>query len=455
MGGLPEGWAWAELGHVAHTALGKMLDKKNSSGTNPQRYLRNVNVQWGRIDTDDLLTMDIASDELERFTVCQGDLLVCEGGEFGRCAIWHREEPVAFQKALHRIRCGPTVEVRYLRYFLEFAARSGRLDRFATGSTIKHLPQQRLREIPIPIPPLAEQHRIVEALEEQLSRLDAAEGTLKAARRRLDSFLHAAVDEQLAEAKDAPRAQLGQLLREPLRNGHSAKATTDVNGVRTLTLTAVTTGEFSDANTKLTVADRGRVHNLWLEPDDILIQRSNTPELVGTAALYDGERGWAIYPDLLIRVRVASKLLPAYLLLELQSRRGRAYFKSRAKGLSGSMPKVDQATIEGFELAVPDLELQKQIVLDVQDDQDRISRLRAEISSGQRRAASLRSALLRTAFTGDLVPQSPEDEPAAELLARLAAERAAATPRKTATATKPAPDPTPAPTNAVQQEFKL
>src|SRR3954447_18945009 len=76
---------------------------------------------------------------------------------------------------------------------------------------------------------------------------------------------------------------LGALLREPLRNGHSAKSTTDPAGVRTLTLTAVTKGDFSEENTKLTVAKPDAVVDLWLRPGDLFIERSNTPELVGTA----------------------------------------------------------------------------------------------------------------------------------------------------------------------------
>src|SRR5690606_20626120 len=115
-----------------------MLDKKQSTGQNPTPYLRNVNVQWGCIDTGDLLTMDIEPEDLYRFTVSKGDLVVCEGGEIGRCAIWNRDEPIAYQKALHRVRVSEALETRYLRYYLEYAASTGKLARFATGSTIKH-----------------------------------------------------------------------------------------------------------------------------------------------------------------------------------------------------------------------------------------------------------------------------------------------------------------------------
>src|SRR5262249_38179224 len=108
------------------------------------------------------------------------------------------------------------------------------------------------------------------------------------------------------------------LLREPLRNGHSAKRAHD-GDVRTLTLSAVTDSDFSERNTKLTAADRDQVRDLWLEPGDIFVERSNTPELVGTAALFRGVRTFAIFPDLLIRVRPAENVLPVYVEAVLRS----------------------------------------------------------------------------------------------------------------------------------------
>src|ERR1041385_4409592 len=106
--------------------------------------------------------------------------------------------------------------------------------------------------------------------------------------------------------------RLSCLLREPLRNGHSAKRSPNSNGVRTLTLTAVTKGDFSEENTKITIASLEHIGDLWLCPGDILIERSNTPELVGTARLYNGPEKYAIFPDLLLRARVATPIPPGF-----------------------------------------------------------------------------------------------------------------------------------------------
>lgn len=113
---------------------------------------------------------------------------------------------------------------------------------------------------------------------------------------------------------------LGDLLRELLRNGHSAKQSGDGKGAPTFFLSAFTYGDFGQTNIKMTVADPSRVAGLWAEPEDIYIERSNTPELVGTARLYDGPRRRAIVPDLVIGVRLKTdEALPRF--VEQRARR--------------------------------------------------------------------------------------------------------------------------------------
>ncbi|WP_189267706.1 hypothetical protein [Streptomyces fuscichromogenes] len=363
------------------------------------------------------------------------------------------------------------VSKRWLVHFLRSPQARVHVEGNASGTkdAMRNLSQEALRRMPVPLPPLAEQYRTVEALEEQLSRLDAAVDNLITGQRRARGLGSATLAAILKKVGNVPTKRLGNLLGEPLRNGHSAKATTDLTGIRTLNLTAVTQGNFSDDNTKLTVADPYRVRDLWLTKGDILVQRSNTPELVGTTAMYEGSDGWAIFPDLLIRVRVNDEVLPEFVTLVLQSRRGREYFKSRAKGLAGSMPKIDQAAIEDFTVPVPEVDVQERIVAELRDELDRVSRVSFELDRARKRATGLRNALLHKAFTGELVPQNPNDEPAQVALTRIAAERSAQLkakrPRKVtakkpaipraASPSDPAPEPTAAPALAVQQEFEL
>ena len=100
---IPEGWKWVRLPSVSSSCLGKMLDRQKNSGT-LMPYLRNVNVRWGSFDLTDLLEMKFEDVEDDRFLIRKNDLVMCEGGEPGRCAIWTQDTPIHFQKACHRIR---------------------------------------------------------------------------------------------------------------------------------------------------------------------------------------------------------------------------------------------------------------------------------------------------------------------------------------------------------------
>ncbi|MCK6504165.1 hypothetical protein L6R53_12315 [Myxococcota bacterium] len=135
-------------------------------------------------------------------------------------------------------------------------------------------------------------------------------------------------------------AQLGGLLREPLRNGKSARASVSGEGVRVFTLTAVTKGDFSEENTKVSVLRPEDADDVWAEPGDIFIERSNTPELVGTAALYTGRRRFAVFPDLLIRVRLDERLDERFLAHFLRSEAARRYFVPTRKRKSRTSPFV-------------------------------------------------------------------------------------------------------------------
>lgn len=289
----------------------------------------------------------------------------------------------------------------------------------ATGSTFTAVAKDQIRRHPFLVPPMAEQDRIVAAIEEQFSRLDAAERSLQSARRRLHQLRPRVID---AATDGYPMKPLGELLREPLRNGHSAKRSPG-GKIPVFTLTAVTARDFSDRNMKLTDADPRRVENLWVESGDILIERSNTPDLVGTAALYSGPSKRAIFPDLLIRVRMGSAILPEYAELGLRSTRLRRYFQRTAKGIAGSMPKIDQGAILAAQLPLPPIEEQDRIVADVSRELTILDSLTTAIDHALIRSEQLRRAILGRAFSGRLVPQDPSDEPASVLLNRVEKER--------------------------------
>jgi type I restriction enzyme S subunit len=165
-------WQTKKLGEVADTQLGKMLNKSKQTGKNSRLYLRSLNVQWGRIDTSDLNEMDFFPEEMEKFMAKKGDLLICEGGDSGRAAIWDKDESIGFQNALHRVRAKGEVTNKYLFYYIEWLVKNKRIEHLFNGVTIKHFPQEKLRTVEISYPTIDEQNRIIELIERDFSRLD-------------------------------------------------------------------------------------------------------------------------------------------------------------------------------------------------------------------------------------------------------------------------------------------
>ena len=157
-------WEKVRLGDVTDSCLGKMLDQEKNKGEY-QPYLANLNVRWGTFDLDNLSQMRFEYDEQERYGLRYGDLVVCEGGEPGRCAIWKDQIPgMKIQKALHRVRVHRCLDYRYLFYWFLLAGKRGILEQYFTGATIKHLPGQKLKSVVIDMPPIETQHRIADIL---------------------------------------------------------------------------------------------------------------------------------------------------------------------------------------------------------------------------------------------------------------------------------------------------
>ena len=157
-------WKQAPLGELAEAQLGKMLDQKKNVGEY-RPYLGNDNVQWNHFQLDEIKKMRFEDSELERFRLRRGDLLVCERGGPGRCALWESDDEVYYQKALHRVRVGKELEPRYLLYYLINIGKTKEIQSYYTGgATIKHLPAAALKRVVISYPSPSVQRRIADIL---------------------------------------------------------------------------------------------------------------------------------------------------------------------------------------------------------------------------------------------------------------------------------------------------
>ena len=178
VGVIPEDWRVSAIGTEFRVQLGKMLDAAKNSGV-PKPYIGNRSVQWGRIDVDDIDTVPMTLADLQRFRLRRGDLLVCEGGEIGRAAIW--DEPIPecyYQKALHRLRPTRNYDIYLMMSLLQLWASTGSLANYVTQTSIAHFPKDKLEIVPLPVPPPAEQRAIAEALSDVDGLLAALEALI-------------------------------------------------------------------------------------------------------------------------------------------------------------------------------------------------------------------------------------------------------------------------------------
>lgn len=175
LGYYPKDWKRESLGALFEMQLGKMLNPKARLSNSPSPYLTNRHVQWGNIDCQDLEYMDFSANERQKFRLQYGDLLVCEGGEVGRTAIWKDEiEECYFQKALHRLRPkDDRIIPEYMLVYMQQAAQTGRFLHLTVQTSIAHLPQEKMALLKVVLPPRDEQERMVEiwsSLDDEIER---------------------------------------------------------------------------------------------------------------------------------------------------------------------------------------------------------------------------------------------------------------------------------------------
>lgn len=202
LGSIPKDWPLSPVSTQFEVMLGKMLNADRAQGAHLRPYLRNVNVQWDRVDTEKLAAMDFPPNERRRYELRPGDLLVCEGGEPGRAAIWDgRVKELYYQKALHRLRPRDHSLPRWLYYCMRAATAQNVFSAEGNTTTIAHLTREQLKAHRFPFPPPETQARLVRQLDETMDRATAL-------RRAMTDQVHRLVERQDALITAAVTGQI-------------------------------------------------------------------------------------------------------------------------------------------------------------------------------------------------------------------------------------------------------
>ncbi|MBI5757010.1 MAG: restriction endonuclease subunit S [Planctomycetales bacterium] len=395
------GWEIKTVSEVAKHSLGKMLDKAKNKGT-PRDYLRNVNVRWFTFDLSDLLQMRFLDDEEPKFTATKGDVLICEGGYPGRAAIWDEDYPIHFQKAIHRVRFHEPERNKWFVYHLHFLDLSGELRQYFTGTGIQHFTGETLARLPIPLPPLAEQRRIVGILDEAFEGLATAkanaEQNLQNARALFESHLQAVFTQRGDGWGEKTIEEVCVIGDGNHSSNYPTKDELVEVGVPFIRATNLVAGRVSGYDMRFLSAEKhAQLKKGHLKTGDILI--TNRGE-IGKTAIVDSAYDNANLNSQIAWLRCRDGMKNKFLFHVLNSSDIQQHFQSSKSGAA-----LQQFTIKQLKaLKVPSPPMPKQHVIVEQLDSLSEETQRLE-SLYQRKLAALdelKKSLLHRAFSGQL-----------------------------------------------------
>lgn len=172
---IPESWKWVRLGEIFEHKTGKTLNGSSNKGTVLKKYITTSNLYWNTFDFTKVKEMFFTNEEVEKYSVKKGDLLVCEGGDVGRSAIWNYDYAVCYQNHIHRLRAYSSINIEFCYYILYLYKFSGYINSQSKGMGIQGLSSNKLDSFILPLPPLAEQKEIVAKIESLLAEVTELE----------------------------------------------------------------------------------------------------------------------------------------------------------------------------------------------------------------------------------------------------------------------------------------
>ena len=294
----------------------------------------------------------------------------------------------------------------------------------ATGSHTRAKSGPILQQ-PMPVAPLAEQERIVAAIEEHFFRLDATDTALAAAQRRLDALRRSAA----AELFDRPEwtwSTLGEIadLKGGVTKDSKREADPDYVEYPYLRVANVQRG-FLDLSVVTTIrAHRDKAEKLVLQQGDILFNEGGDRDKLGRGWVWEGQIENCIHQNHVFRARLTNGGFNPYFISMHANTWGQRWFERHGKQTT-NLASINLATLKSFPVPAPSLEDQQAVVAELRSITTSEERLRTDLERAERHSRTLRRSILSRAFSGQLVPQDRNDEPASVLLERIAASRTA------------------------------
>jgi type I restriction enzyme S subunit len=442
---LPASWIETTVAHVGRVRVGRQRSPQRQAGPFPTPYVRAANITPAGINSGDILEMDFTPAERSVYALADGDVVLTEASgseaQVGRPAIWRSELPLCcFQNTVIRFRPHVAVSEYALLVFRHYMA-SGVFAGAARGVGIQHLGASRFARLPFPLPPFAEQRRIVNEASRRIAELHAATASLEGALARTYEqeleILAAAAGGLLEEAPPARGSGLeltGDAGVASLPAGWKLPRVDEVAEIRLGKQRAPASHSGPNMCPYLRVAnvfddriDLSDVKEMNFTPEeferyaledgDVLLNEGQSPELVGRPALYRGEPPGVCFQNTLLRFRASSEVDPEFALIVFRHYLHSGEFRRLARG-STNIAHLSRTRFAAMPFPLPPIGEQRSIVRKARKLLDQCRERRGTIALSLERINAVEKEILAGAVSGGLVPQEANDESADSLLAR-------------------------------------
>lgn len=405
-------WPLTTIGAEFEIQQGKALSPAARMGERPRPFLRTSNVFWGRVDLTTVDRMDFTDDEFGLMSLNDGDLLVCEGGDIGRSAIYRGTSGYyGYQNHLHRLRpktddMVPEFVVHWLRAAF---TQLGLYEGIGNSTTIPNLSRARLAQLPIPKPEPAEQRQVAlvlkgvqSAIETEMAICDKLAALKSATMVKLFREGLRGEPVKQTEIGEIPKSweatRIGDLYSK-MNYGTSQRCTADSSGRPVLRIPNVINGRVDLSDVKYTELNEKEVRKLLLEPGDLLFVRTNgNREYAGRCAVYEGDPKDALFASYLIRVRFADRKLDPHFVQQFLAEVGREQITSKANPAADGKFNIDTGVLRSLLVPKPSPE-EQQDILAVLSALDRRRKVAEQRQAALRR---LFSSLLHRLMTGSI-----------------------------------------------------
>lgn len=399
LGKVPTDWRVQRFDSLFAVQQGKQVSKKNRAGENQCPFLRTKNVLWGRLDLSDLDEMHFTEVEEKRLTLESGDLLICEGGDIGRTAIWRGGlARCYYQNHLHRarLRAGADADSQFVLYWAWYAFEVGSVY-IGRGNvtTIPNLSQSKLCELPLPVPPVPEQRRIAgvlglvqQAIEQQEHLLALTTELRKTVLHQL--FTQGVRGEPQKQTEIGPMPESWGVVElinavEQIDYGISAPIpkVPPENGIKIVSTADITKdGRLLYGQIRRIEAPERTVQRLTLQTGDVLFNWRNSAELIGKSAVFQGQSEPHVFASFILRIKCGEKRSHNFFLAHLMN-----HFREKGVFLKLARRAVNQANYNRNEISV--LQIPLPTYQEQRDIADAIAAVDAKIDHHRQKKAKL------------------------------------------------------------------